>query len=202
MLYPFNKINKELEEVFIELNKLSSNFTDLQQKKLLYPQNIIEKIFPFGITIENIETLKEQLKETNNSLKELLQKKEGKIKLLEPKPEIVKIDKPDPLSLDIIRLRDQLLIFKSTAEGTTAEMISNLYKELGRILSRHGVQPIEDIGTFNKIYHTVVDIRNTDEMSLNETIAETFRPGYKTDNQIIRHQEVILYKYKTRSFSY
>lgn len=106
------------------------------------------------------------------------------------------LDSMYPLGLDVIKLRDQLLIAKFGAEDDTAKMITDIYNELGRLLYLNGIEPIEDAGAFNKNRHMVIDICYTENLSLNNTIAETFRPGYCTKHKVIRPQEVILYKCK------
>lgn len=102
---------------------------------------------------------------------------------------------PEPLALDIIKLRDQLLVAKYSSDEKTLKFINSLYKETGRILNTYGIESLEEVGAFNSQYHTIVDTKETDNLELKDKIAESYRPGYRMNGKVIRSQEVVLYAY-------
>ncbi len=164
---------KEFEELKIkysELNKENSKFKN------------------------DINLLKDELSKTKIKLEELQNKQkheELKTNKLEIKKEI-KVE-PAPLASDLIRLRDHLLVFKINTEGDALKVINSIYKEQGKILKANGVEPIEDNGLFNPDKHTIIETKQTSDISLNDNIFDTVRPGYRMGDVVIRNQEVIIY---------
>lgn len=103
---------------------------------------------------------------------------------------------------NIIAMRDNLLISRdfirenSSQDKTALKVVENQLKETGNILNKMGVEILENEGLFDSSKQTIVDTRTTNEPSLNNKIAEIFRPGYIYEDSIIRGQEVIVYIYE------
>ncbi|MCX7745512.1 MAG: nucleotide exchange factor GrpE [Clostridia bacterium] len=101
----------------------------------------------------------------------------------------------DKLVSDLIDQRDQLRINLDSASGDMAVFISSVYKKLGKVLKNNGIEPLEDSGRYNSTYQVVAGTKETNDRLLDETIVETFRPGYRLGDTVIRPQEVIIYAY-------
>ncbi len=100
---------------------------------------------------------------------------------------------------DLIALRDKLLLRKSWLEDQAPEeknaqkvVISQL-RETARCLTNLGVEILDAAGAFDNRYQTVVETRPAENAELAGQIAETFRPGYRFRDEILRPQEVILF---------
>ncbi len=100
---------------------------------------------------------------------------------------------------DLIALRDKLLLRKSWLEDQAPEeenaqkvVISQL-RETARCLTNLGVEILDAAGAFDNRYQTVVETRPADNAELAGQIAETFRPGYRFQDEVLRPQEVILF---------
>lgn len=101
------------------------------------------------------------------------------------------------LAEGLIKFRDQLLYFKDKfakdGDAKVVKFMASLYKETGRFMKENGVEPLEETGAFHPERHMVNSTQNTDDPALYNTIAETFRPGYRIGGEPYRPQEVILY---------
>lgn len=99
----------------------------------------------------------------------------------------------------IIAMRDKLLLQKSWAEdvGTEDEnvikVIEGQLKETAKCLRSAGVEILDSGEVFDSRYQTVVETRTAETPEQVDRIAETFRPGYCFQNEILRPQEVVLY---------
>ena len=94
----------------------------------------------------------------------------------------------------IIKFRDQLLLFRDNTEDEgTAKLISNLYREVGRILSSNGVEMLNRGGDFSPDSQVAADTIATDQAELFNKIESTFRDGYIFEGKMLRPQEVIVY---------
>lgn len=110
------------------------------------------------------------------------------------------VGKNKKLSLDLIKFRDQLMYFmdefSENNDETTVKLLTNLCKETGRFMKDNGIEPLEESGTFTTECHVVSSTVNVDSPDLDNTIAKTFRAGYRIDGQLYRPQEVVLNVYK------
>ena len=101
----------------------------------------------------------------------------------------------------LIAVRDHLLIQRDwlknqeTGKRDAEKFIEGQLAETAKILEKAGVEILEDEGDFDSGRHTVVDTRMTDDIFLENQIAEVFRPGYAYSGELLRGQEVILYVY-------
>ncbi|MDP4089729.1 MAG: nucleotide exchange factor GrpE [Bacillota bacterium] len=209
-------INSQLEDID---SKLLGVYTTLSHQKSslknsIKGKSLWEEIFPGVLIMKNIELLNQRLDEILKLTSSLSSFDRPEAESLtaapsvsEPKtaaepeagqetsPAKLKAEGLDPLILDIIRLRDQLLIARYNCDENQQRILTSLYEELGRILRVNGVESLESEKIFNKQYHAVVEVKKTDRPELNNTIADTCRPGYRYKGEVIRAQEVILYRY-------
>ena len=100
---------------------------------------------------------------------------------------------------DLISLRDKLLLRKSWLEEQCPEeqnarkLADSQLRETARCLAGLGVEILEAGGSFDSRYQTVVETRPAETEEQADQIAETFRPGYRFRDEILRPQEVILF---------
>ncbi len=104
---------------------------------------------------------------------------------------------------EIILIRDNLTMkadmLKSEEnyqESKAYKLIQLSYRETENILNRMGVLVINQSGLFNNLLQMVSDTTPTDNEELHDTVAQTFREGYRTNDKLIRLQEVILFSFK------
>ena len=99
----------------------------------------------------------------------------------------------------IISMRDNLLMKKAWAKDcmpqdvNAAKLVDSQLLETAKLLTQLGVEILEDTGAFDSKLHTVVQTLPAQSSEQVDTIAETFRPGYRWNGEIIRPQEVILF---------
>lgn len=100
---------------------------------------------------------------------------------------------------DLIALRDKLLLRKSWLEDQAPEeenaqkVVTSQLREIARCLTNQGVEILEAGGTFDNRFQTTVETRPAETAEQDGQIAETFRPGYRFRNEVLRPQEVILF---------
>ena len=104
---------------------------------------------------------------------------------------------------NIIAFRDSQLIRRDylydqgeDESGVPMRIVEASLKETANLLRKSGVEILEDTGVFSSQKHTIVDVRETQEESLDGQIAEVVRPGYCYQGEYLRGQEVIIYKMK------
>lgn len=104
---------------------------------------------------------------------------------------------------NVIALRDGQLMKRDylrsqgMEEGSAAlRIVEATLKEIGNLLKKSGVEILEDQGAFSSQRQTIVDVKETEEESLDGQIAEIVRPGYVYQGEQLRGQEVIVYKRK------
>lgn len=100
----------------------------------------------------------------------------------------------------LITFRDGILMKEGLAESQGEQklqsMLASLMIETANILEKNQVIILDQKGVFDSSKQIVVDIVETTEEALQNTIAQVFRPGYSFEDEMIRPQEVVLYKYK------
>ncbi|WP_050766038.1 nucleotide exchange factor GrpE [Synechococcus sp. PCC 7335] len=101
--------------------------------------------------------------------------------------------KPSSTAMELIKLRDWVLLAQSSSTSLTTEALSEIYKRLGHTLELEDITPLEMTGKFNYDQQQVVDTKVTHDPELEETICSTVRPGYLFDGKLIRPQEVTVY---------
>jgi len=102
--------------------------------------------------------------------------------------------------LGMITMRDHLLMKKRWLESypsdgaDTEKLIDSQLDETAKLLKELGVEILEDEGVFDSYCHTVVGTKPTSSEEMVDQIAETSRPGYRFCNEMLRSQEVVLYR--------
>lgn len=100
---------------------------------------------------------------------------------------------------DLIALRDKLLLRKSWLEDQAPEeknaqkVVDSQLRETARCLTNMGVEILETGGNFDNRFQTAVETRPAETAEQDGQIAETFRPGYRFQKEVLRPQEVILF---------
>lgn len=215
----FDSINKQFEAIDEQLRDIYGKLSQEKEpiKEYIKGNSLWEKVLTGVLLIKNIELVNNQMKElldlthslgaieedktegtTNPMPDKIYNPSQEKLQTLEVEEnkDISKYETSE-LALDIIKLRDQIFIANDSCTDKQQKMLTSLYEELGRILKINGIESLEESGVFNSQYHTVIDTKATNQIQLNNTIAETYRPGYKIKNKIIRAQEVVIYKFKS-----
>lgn len=99
----------------------------------------------------------------------------------------------------IISMRDNLLMKKEWAKDCAAEdinavkLVDSQLLETAKLLKQLNVEILEDTGAFDSRLHTVVQTLPAQSDEQIDTIAETFRPGYRFNGEVIRPQEVVVF---------
>ncbi len=75
--------------------------------------------------------------------------------------------------------------------------VAMFHDDIVEILDRYGTVAFEEESeTFNPRTQRSLDTRPTESQDRNRTIAERIRPGFRWGDQVIRNEEVIVYKYQ------
>ena len=99
----------------------------------------------------------------------------------------------------LIELRDKLMLRKSWLEDQVPEevnakkVVDSQLRELARCLNHLGVEILEADGEFDSRIQTVLETSVTESEELSGKIAETIRPGYRFQDEVLRSQEVVIY---------
>lgn len=100
---------------------------------------------------------------------------------------------------DLILIRDKLMLRKDWLENQASEdvnakkVVGSQLRDLAHCLNNRGVEILEADGDFDNRCQTVMETCVTDSKELLGKIAETIRPGYRFQDEILRPQEVVLY---------
>jgi GrpE len=97
---------------------------------------------------------------------------------------------------ELIKLRDWVLLAKTGNNIPSSELLDALYQQLGQVLEKEGVIVLEEGGRFNYEYQQVMSINVTDEEDKHDIVSETVRPGYIFNGNVVRQQEVIIYRFQ------
>lgn len=166
------------ERIKKALNNANQEIQDLK--------NELEKVViqPKQTTI-SFNEINNALKEENNDLKKKID-----LQYLTFGKEII-------LMRDNLCMKEEMLkIDDNYKESTSWKLIQNAYRETENILNKMEITVINQTGMFDNIIQMVTDTVSTDCEELDNTVAQTFREGYRTEDKLIRPQEVILYSYK------
>lgn len=145
-----------------------------------------------------IAELEQELEQERTRAQEAKEKMTQK---LQAEKELVEQYRKEQLSAiqDLIALRDKLLLRKSWLEDQAPEeenaqkVVTSQLREIARCLTNQGVEILEAGGTFDNRFQTTVETRPAETAEQDGQIAETFRPGYRFRNEVLRPQEVILF---------
>lgn len=156
--------------------------------------------------LEEWDTLAEKNRQLNQQINTLeADKKELNVRLADAEKQH-RLEKEKywlGFAREIIQVRDNLAMKEEMlkeednyTETKAWKLIQSLYRETESVLSRQGITIIRKDGAFDSQLHSVSDTIPTEKEELHDTVAQTFRDGYRTAEKLIRPQEVILYSYK------
>jgi molecular chaperone GrpE (heat shock protein) len=201
---------QNLEQIRLSVNEA----TKQQEHRSLDRWNAEQTVSRLKKQVSEMSSNSEKLQEENTSLKAQLtalsQEKEEAEKSfqeqffnLNQKAEKDKETQFLSFVKEIILIRDNLTMKKEMLkseenyrESKPYTLIQLSYRETENILNRMGVSIINQTGPFNNLLQMVSDTTPTDNEELHDKVAQTFREGYRTNDKLIRLQEVILYSFK------
>ncbi len=192
------KVYKLLPFLVRAVNKLTNSVGEVSHIEYKEDNSGIE----LEVMQECIETIKRVSKSLDMTRLERVAREEESLEEQKTFQEVCEVtEKRRKLALSLIKYRDQLLYFKdnASAEGNEqmVKLLDNLYRETGRFMRENGVEPLEDNTTFHAEYHVITDTEETEQIDLHDRIASTFRAGYRIDGELIRPQEVVVYRYSS-----
>jgi len=212
------------QEVFIE--KLAQNDTAVQNIEILnqtietLQKKVEDRQLDNWSERQSFERQKAELEEQLKQLEELNEQKQQLNQLLsiqeesinQLKTELEAAEKQFAANMEkqfltflfeIISVRDNLAIKEQMLkedenyqETKAWKLIQLSYRETEGILKRMGVTVINQSGAFDVQAQMVADTFPTPDEELHDTVVQTFREGYRTEDKLIRPQEVVLYSYK------
>jgi len=104
-----------------------------------------------------------------------------------------------PLLLDVVAMYDDLAkLPPDVAEGSTetAKAFAFFRTCMTEALSRNGVEKYSvDGDTVDRSRQKVIDVVNTDELSLDRQVARRLRPGFEWDGKVLRPEWVLAFRY-------
>jgi hypothetical protein len=95
----------------------------------------------------------------------------------------------------LIKLRDWILLSRAQGDEGAPRVLDGLYRELGKVLEREGVEPLEADGPFDDQRQQVIQTEPTDDPARHDRVCATVRPGYLFHGRLLRPQEVTVYAY-------
>jgi molecular chaperone GrpE (heat shock protein) len=201
---------QNLEQIRLSVNEAAKQ----QEDRSLDRWNAEKTVLRLKKQIAEMSSDSEKLQADNSSLKEQLTalsqeiedaEKSFKEKIFNLNEKFEKEKESQFISFvkEIILIRDNLTMkeemLKSEEnyrESKAYTLIQLSYRETENILNRMGISVINQTGPFNNLIQMVSDTTPTDNEDLHDTVARSFREGYRTNDKLIRLQEVILYSFK------
>lgn len=166
------------------LKELQGEISSLKEQMTLYQSQIQE-----------MEKQKRQVEEERKKLRSDL------AQLIEQQNELrlVKKQHLDNI-MSLISFRDSILMMEGLAESQgeakLQSAMDSMLKGTANLLEKSQVIILDQMGPFDSSIQTVVDIQETADETLHNTVVSVFRPGYRFNDEMIRPEEVVLYKYK------
>lgn len=172
---------KSLEMTNIRFNEE----LDEAKNEILYLKNELAQLAKESKQIDSIPNeVDVALKHKNNELQ------------IEKEQQDLTFGKEIILMRDNLCMKEEMLKTEEEYQESKAwKLIQASYRETESILNRMGITVINEKGVFDSNIQMVTDTTPTDKEELYETVAQTFREGYRTADKLIRPQEVILYSY-------
>jgi molecular chaperone GrpE (heat shock protein) len=108
-----------------------------------------------------------------------------------------------PVVREMIKLADDWrsrgAVLRSRTEPSGAEpaqLCDEIVEDISMILDRQGIEEFrpEPGATFDRHEHRAVGTRGTHDRTLDGTVAEMRRPGYRVDGRVMRFAEVVVFK--------
>jgi hypothetical protein len=99
----------------------------------------------------------------------------------------------------LIVLRDKVQMAAEDQDGGVSGALSTVARELGDILELEQTVAFEDFGAFDAARQQVIDTQAADDPAQDYQVAVSVRPGYLQGGEILRRQDVIVYRVDGRS---
>jgi molecular chaperone GrpE (heat shock protein) len=103
-------------------------------------------------------------------------------------------EQPLVVAMRLIGLRDMVQLAAEQAESAGAAPLDSVARRLGDILASEQVTSFEDQAGFDPARHRVVDTVITDNPHQDYQLAGSVRPGYLHAGELLRQQDVIVYR--------
>ena len=145
-----------------------------------------------------LETVRKSSKTTNSVSPEVNIELASKNKDLQKEIEqqYLSFSKEIILMRDNLSMKEEMLRSEEEYQETKVwKLVQASYRETEAILKRMGIIVVNQTGAFDSTIQLVTDTVPTETKELHDTVAQTFREGYRTIDKIIRPQEVVLYSY-------
>ena len=198
-------LDRQAAQALEGLREKHQNGKQCQQKQQELAEELESEKSRSGELADALELEKSRCREMEEKLeseKRLHEEREAAL-LKEREDEQEKVKGLGTENLEIIRniiaMRDNLLMRRDWVRDNSPEdknaykLVENQLRETGKLLTKAGVEILEDEGSFDGSRHTVVETRPAQNPSQVDQIAEVFRPGYVYKGEILRGQEVILF---------
>lgn len=206
------ELDDQAERAIAALEERQPDMWDIKEKERLLKETQIqlEDIkYELRISRQKLMEVKEQRDQFKTELenaRSMMHKKEKVLKSINDSDINEKVMDQANVGWiqNIITMRDNLLmrrdwIAENEPENINArKLVESQLRETGALLTKAGVEILEDDGLFDSSRHTVIDTKFVDDPLLHNQIAEVFRPGYTYKDNVLRGQEVILYVCRTQ----
>lgn len=201
-----SKLTKENFESFVQLIVEAIPIVEdriLENKSLEMTNSRISKELDSSnleiLELKNeLETVRKSSKTTNSVSPEVNIELASKNKDLQKEIEqqYLSFSKEIILMRDNLSMKEEMLRSEEEYQETKVwKLVQASYRETEAILKRMGIIVVNQTGAFDSTIQLVTDTVPTETKELHDTVAQTFREGYRTIDKIIRPQEVVLYSY-------
>lgn len=201
-----SKLTKENFETFVQLIVEAIPIVEdriLENKSLEMTNSRISKELDSSnleiLELKNeLETVRKSSKTTNSVSPEVNIELASKNKDLQKEIEqqYLSFSKEIILMRDNLSMKEEMLRSEEEYQETKVwKLVQASYRETEAILKRMGIIVVNQTGAFDSTIQLVTDTVPTETKELHDTVAQTFREGYRTIDKIIRPQEVVLYSY-------
>ena len=113
------------------------------------------------------------------------------------KPPQRELPGPSPAVMDLIGVRDMLLMAADSDGAHGRGTFELLHRRLGAALEKEGLRLIETEGArFDPAAQEILDVRPTADPGRDGIVCATVRPGYAIGDRILRVQQVVVYRHK------
>jgi molecular chaperone GrpE (heat shock protein) len=175
-----------------ELKSLENDIDELRKQQIQHKEEIVRLNAMLEKKNEENRLLSDQLKEVRSDYES------SGVLVKESEDRIVTFINSFISFRDSIILKEGLC---SDKEDETSKqllkLLNMLFKETAVMAEKNKLLVLDQKGAYDSDKQIVTDVRPTKERELHDTVAETFRPGYRYQDKLIRPQEVILYSYTT-----
>jgi len=111
---------------------------------------------------------------------------------------IQKDPEPSKIATELVRLRDQMLLGLENRSSIPPTVLNALQRQTLKLIQSEGIRDVEKTGPYDQNRQEIVETEVTSDAGLHETVARTVRPGYEFNGQLIRPQEVVIFRYEAK----